>query len=719
MKSLFRQHKDWILAAVILLCAPFSSRAAITIDTSKSTDWKISNGVLTVDWLPGDGRIFSIHWAAFPNQELIDQTNRDRNGPKGFYMDNVGPGSSTPSNQFFLDPRGQYIDWWIQFPSSSSNPFTWSQHYILFDGDPGIHIYFVLDHAASDIAGSIGQIQWVFRGDLAQFTDTYSVNTGLGNLGATGVPLPAPNVLGITDPGRQVQDATVDLSGLLAPAGFRRHFYTKYDYSSYEYLHQAQGVYGSTMAAWMVLPNSETLTGGPTKQDLIFTGNLLIMEAYSNHLDNQISFSVPAGSVMQRLYGPFYLHFNAFDRKNSTAASLYAEALSASRQFKPAYDRETELLTSGYTPSTARGEVHLHIHGAEGLDRNQAWAVLSDQGTDFQYSHAGPEYWQNINRGGIATFKNVVPGTYRVSVYVLDQFGELRLDGVEVSTHRPTHLNLNFTPEAFGSSPPVWTIGTPDRSSHEFLHGTITNPIDLDPNYTGELTSRIGTSVQDDRQYWGNWNYWADFAANGGAVVYYATPVGSIPATNDLSKWNYNQWHNFDPHLFAGVFNSADDTTNGYQYICPAYVGNCATAVVPDWQVHFTTDAAQQSQGKYVILSVGFAATESSVTVSLNGHPLVWNGFNLKNADAAVRSGLSGTFQWVVFQWDTSQLNPPSQDNVITLNVGRTQGVMYDALRLEISDTSADQTVTGWNDYEFLYRTTDEPANQAISNNNR
>ena len=91
-----------------------------------------------------------------------------------------------------------------------------------------------------------------------------------------------------------MQDATIDLSGLLAPAGFRHHFYTKYDYSSYEYLHQAQGVYGSTMAAWMVLPNSETLTGGPTKQDLIFTGNLLIMEAYSNHLDNQISFSVPA-----------------------------------------------------------------------------------------------------------------------------------------------------------------------------------------------------------------------------------------------------------------------------------------------------------------------------------------------------------------------------------------------------------------------------------------
>jgi hypothetical protein len=192
------------------------------------------------------------------------------------------------------------------------------------------------------------------------------------------------------------------------------------------------------------------------------------------------------------------------------------------------------------------------------------------------------------------------------SVYVLGQFGELRLDGVDVAGHRPTYLNVNFTPEAFGSDPPVWTIGTPDRSSHEFLHGTITAPVDLDAKHTHDRTDRDGNSAQDDRQYWGNWNYWADFAANAGAVVYYATAVGPSPATDDLTKWNYNQWHNFDPHLYAGIFNPADDTTDGYQYICPAYVGNCAIAVVPDWQVHFAASAAQQSQGQYVVLSSGW-----------------------------------------------------------------------------------------------------------------
>ncbi len=705
-----------VLALIVSLTA-LPARAQVTIDTSNATDWKISNGVVSVDWLPGDGRIFSIHWTAFPDQEIIDTTNRNHNGPKGFYMDNVGPGGGTPTNGYYLDPNGKYIDWWNTYAASATNAFTWSQHHILFANDPGIHIYFVLDHGPGDIAGGIGQIQWVLRSNLNQFTNTYSVNTSLGNLGATTVPMPNAVLFGTgLVAGTNVQDATSDLHGLPLPPGYRREFYTKYDYSSYEYLHKAEGVYGTSMAAWMVVPSQESLTGGPSKQDLIFTGNLLIMEAYSNHLDNQMNFSVPQDSVMHRLYGPFYLHFNAFSSTYPTAASLYQEALTSAAQLAPAYDGETELLNSGYVPSTGRGEVHVAIKSVKGLGLNQAWAVLSDNQTNVQYSHAGREYWVNVNPGGIANFHGVAPGTYRLSVYALGEWGELRHDNVTVMANQTTNTSADFTGENFGSLAPIWTIGKADRSSHEFLHGQIKNPIDLDGNYTDEYTARLGNSVQDDREFWGNWNYWADFAANKGAVDYYATQVGSTPATNDLSKWNYNQWHSFNPKLYAAVYNPADTTTDGYKYICPAYVGNCATATVPDWQVHFTTTADQQAQGRYFVLSVGLAATEDSPTISLNGSPLVFHGFHLKNADAGVRSGFSGTYQWVVFQWNTNQLNPPGQDNVITFHVGRTQGVMYDALRAEITNTSADHNVTGWNDYEVLYGSTDEPANDAVGN---
>ena len=682
-----------IAAAAVISTA--AMHAAITVDTTDPTDWKISNGILSVDWNSQAGRVFSMHLAGHA-EDLIDVTNTSGGQPKGLYMDNTGVGAGTVTASYSQDGN-RYVDWWSTTASNSTNPFTYSQHFVLRAKDPGIHVYFVVNHVPDDIAGSLGQIQFVFRTNLTLFPNTYAVNTGLGNLGATITPLEGPVLAGVTDPARQVQDATVDLHGLPLPAGYRREFYTKYDYSSYEYLHQAHGVYGADLAAWTLLPSRESLVGGPTKQDLIFTGNILIMECQSNHLDNGLPFPVTAGAPLNRLYGPFYFHFNQFDQHHTTPASLHREALAAAGTLDAFYDRETTLLASGYVASADRGSLLAFIPGAQSYALNQAWAVLSDDQTNFQYSHAGRQYWVNIKPSGLAAFHNVVPGTYRLSTYILGQWGESRTDGVQVDERRRAIVAANFTPENFGSAPPVWTLGTPDRSSHEFLHGEITQPIDLDPNYFDRYTARLGNSIQDDREYWGNWNYWADFAATGGAVIYYATAVGTTPATNDLSQWNYNQWHNFKPGEYGG-------------YNCPAYAGNCATAAVPDWQVHFTTTSDQQAQGQYVALSVGLAATESDLTVSLNGRRLTWHGYGIKNADAAVRSGFTGTYQWVVFQWDASQLNPPGADNVITFSVNRTQGVMYDALRLEIVSQSAAHESTGWSDYEYLDSITYEAA---------
>jgi len=434
------------LAAIGMTVGGYScAQSQITIDTSNASAWVISNGVLTVRWLPGDGRVNSIRWSAAPNVELIDQTNTNRLGPKGFYMDNAGNIGGTLTSSYYLDPSGNYIDFWVTHVADSTSGFTWSWHDVLFANDPGIHVYFVLDHGPGNVPASVGQVQWVFRGDLTQFRNSYAVNTGLGNLGAISVPLPDAVLFGTgLTSGRSVQDATSDLHGLPLPGNFRRQFYTKYDYSSYEYLHKAEGVFGSNLAAWMVVPSNESLTGGPTKQNLIFTGNLLIMEAYSNHLDNQINFTVPANATMHRLYGPFYLRFNQLSDVYPTAASLYQEALSAAAQIKPAYDTETALLNNGYVPSADRSEVQVKVGGAKGLALNQAWAVLSDQGSDFQYSHAGWEYWENINPGGLANFHNVAPGTYRLSVYVLGQWGELRRDSIVVKSGETTHVSLRI-----------------------------------------------------------------------------------------------------------------------------------------------------------------------------------------------------------------------------------------------------------------------------------
>ena len=204
------------------------------------------------------------------------------------------------------------------------------------------------------------------------------------------------------------------------------------------------------------------------------------------------------------------------------------------------------------------------------------------------------------------------------------------------------------------------------------------------------------------RQFYGAYDYWAEeqTLGNPGKVVYYATAVGSTPATNDPNKWIANQWNKFNP----GLYDAANSTTDNYANVAPAYVmaaGGPGTYTGAPWEVHFSCTQAQLNQGQYVVLSVGLAANEASLTVTLNGHQEVWH-FGGTASDAMVRSGVAGVYQFLAFQFPTSDLNSAGADNEFTFGVSQTDGVMYDALRMEITNTSASSATTGWNDYAYI-----------------
>jgi hypothetical protein len=680
------------LAAFTLGAAPFA-RAQLSLTVNSATDWQIKNGALTLDWDSTAGNIWSVVLNGHTDN-LIDTTQTQGDGrPKGLYMDNsgsIGGGATTTGSH--LD-QGHYLDWWISTASSSSGAMSITRHFIVFPNDPGVHVYVIFGHSATDIAGSLGQVQFLIRVSQTLFTTTYSDNTGLNNLGPTQITLPSPTVLGNTDPGRQVQDATLDLHGLTIPSGFGREFYTKYDYSGYEYLQECNGITGPTYGCWAVWPRMDSLVGGPGKQNLIFTGTIVMGEVLSDHLAYNLGYTPPQGVASSRLFGPVYFRFNT----GSSASAMFSDALNSMGAAQSNWDGDGVLTGAGYVATSGRGTVAPTITGGGSSSSNLAWAVLGDNQTNFQFTNQHNQYWVNENSGGTAQLTGVVPGTYRLSSYVLGQWGEARTDHVAVTAGHTTSLSTSFTPENFGTASPVWTIGTPTRSANKFLHGKNTS--------TG----------QDDREYPGNWNFWQDFQANSGAVVYYATAVGSHPATNNLLAWNYAQFSLFDPGLYAGIYNSSDDTTDGYKYICPAYVGNPATTTCPPWQVLFTTTTGQLAQGAFTVLSVGFASTNGNVTATLNGHALTWNGAStLKTSDATTRSGLSGTYQWVAFEWPTSDLAAAGASNTLTLSTSN--NVEYDALRLEITGTSANPSTRGWHDYEYVTSGTYTPANDAVAN---
>ncbi len=674
--------------------------APVAITKSSSTDWTISNGAITIVFNPSADDVTSVKLGsgAGASANLLNPSTSELD--EEFAGTPFGAGPQTFGSQ--TNSTSSYQDVWTSTASSgTANPITYSFHYVVFSNDPTIYCYEVLNHAASDSATSVGQGQFLFRSNPSLFTNLYQVNTGPNQLGTanavTTLNVPSTNPSfgtygGVA--GRQVQNATVDLTGSGIPGDNGTNFFTKYDDSIYTQFFQAETMYGSQYAVTLVDPSIDTLSGGPTKQELAWTDPAILnMEFLSDHygINGSGSGALPGyayyptqGVNTTRLYGPY--GFTVSSATATTAAALNQNAINAIPADRSEFDTDVELAANGYVGTTSRGTVQVSVASSVGWSATTAnnTVVLSEPGVNFQESTQGYQYWGQLSPGGSTTITGVVPGAYRMSIYQLGQWGESRFDGLQVTGNTVTiPANAKFTPENFGTAPPIWTIGTPNRSANEFLNGH-------------------NASGTDQRQYQGSYDYWAEEAAlgNQGKVVYYATAVGSTPATNNPNAWIANQWGVFNP----GEYDSSNGSADNYANVCPAYVtagGGPATYSGAPWEVHFATTAAQRAQGQYVVLSVALAATEGSLIVELNGHQGIWHYQD--SSDPMIRSGDAGFYQWAAFQFPESDLiQSNTGNNEFTFSVSQDDGDMYDALRLEITNMSADPSVTGWFDYTYV-----------------
>jgi hypothetical protein len=577
---------------------------------------------------------------------------------------------------------------------------------VIFANDPTVYCYEALSHAATDPATSVGQGQFLFRGSTSDFQNLYQINTGPNQLGTanavttTGLPSTNSNFGTVSaQAGRTVQNVTYDLTGSGIAGDNGTNFYTKYDYSVYSQFFQAETMFGANYAVSEIDTAPDTLTGGPTKQELAWTDPAILnMEFLSDHygIDGSgtgsypgYAYYPPQGVNSTRLFGPY--GFTISSLSNTNAATINQNVINNIPNDQAEFNTDTALAAAGYVNTSARGSIQITAANSAGWSSNTAnnTVVLSEPGVNFQESTQGYQYTGQLQSNGTVSISNVVPGTYRLSLYELGQWGETRVDGVVVNNGQiSAPANLKFTPENFGTSAPIWTIGTPNRSANEFMNGH-------------------NASGADQREYYGAYDYWAEEAALGhnGYVSYNATAtvIGGTPqaATNNPNDWIANQWGTFDP----GEYDSSNGTSDNYNNTCPAYVtagGGPATYSGSAWQVHFETTAAQDAQGQYVVLSVGLADMKASLVVTLNGHSETWSYNNFSPDDAMVRSGDAGFYQWAAFQFPVGDLNTVGTDNEFTFGVSQADGVEYDALRMEITNTSASPGTTGWHDYTYI-----------------
>jgi autotransporter-associated beta strand protein len=728
------QRKIGLLMAATAACTAGYAGAQVTLTKNSNTNWTITNGALTAVFDPQGEEITSIKLGvgSGAGEDLLNPGGgTDGSLNQEFAGTPFGSGPQTFND--VVGPNNSYVDVWTQVASEGTttngsgtyiNPITYSFHYVLFANDPTVYVYEALSHAATDPATSVGQGQFLFRSNPSIFPNLYQINTGPNQLGTayaqTTVGVPSTNPLFNTVTGtaaRTVQNVTYDLTnsgitdtfnGVPGVGDNGTNFFTKYDYSTYTQFYQAETMYGSQYAVTEVVPSTETMTGGPTKQELAWTDpGILNMEFLSDHygIDGSGSGAYPGyayyptvGVASTDLFGPFA--FTVSSTASTTAPQINQNAINSIPSDIAEFNTDTELAASGYVGYGPRGSMQINAANSAGWSTNTAnnTIVLSEPGVNFQESTQGDQYWAQISQNGTATISNAAPGTYRLTMYELGQWGETRIDGVQVKAGQVTiPQSLTFTPENFGTSAPIWTIGTPNRSSNEFMNGHMSDGADL-------------------RQYYGAYNYWAEEQALGtpGYVSYYATAVGSTPATNNPNDWIANQWQTFDPPLYDASNNSTDNYNNEV----PSYVtaaGGPASYHGSPWQVHFTVTPAQLAQGQYVVLSVGLVALDASLVVSLNGVSETWSYNNFSPDDPMVRSGDAGFYQWAAFQFPTSDLNAAGVGDEFTFGLSNhTDGVMYDALRMEITNTSAAPSTTGWHDYTYINGGSQTAPNDAL-----
>lgn len=477
------------------VASPASPPDVVETDTQIIVD----NGPvrLTVD--KSNGRATSIE---FGGVDLVG------NGGRGNYdMNNVreGPAGQLPprDDTYAIRTGDDFVDVVFRYSPTGDGPFWLERHHILRSGEPGIHLATTFDHTTELHGFRSDQHRYVFYLNYELFTHVWVGDDPIGERwrdAAARMPTPAELSAAPT-----VMDVTYDLDGL--GSAYPRRYYTKYDWSVYMKDHVLHGLYGNGYGIWAVLPNKETFSGGPVRQDLTLhqteSRPVLLVEPHATHYGSP-PVRIAAGAEWRKTYGPYFVYFAQGDdpARMREQARRYANF----DAHASCYDR---LALPGWTASDERATVSgtVRIPGVSSM--RGAVAVLSDNRLDFQRTVLGHAYWTDVGADGRFRLPDVRPGRYRLTVYKSGVWGEYVQDDVVVPDGGVVRLGglrlggLRWTPDQHGRT--VFELGTPNRTSVDFHNGTAFRQYGLFERFHDDFPDGVVYTV--GRSTNADWNY--------------------------------------------------------------------------------------------------------------------------------------------------------------------------------------------------------------------
>jgi rhamnogalacturonan endolyase len=639
----------WVISPVLWLSCAASLAACLIVARCGNATPMVTDNASAIT-VANDHVSFTIAKTGSAAAELrsltLDGVNLMSSGSsRGYFSANRGPiggsqsywelGQGTTNISYTTGP--DYVDVAMYHPAEATTPYDITQHYVLRDGESGFHTYAQLHHPDAMPDYYIEELRYLIRADPTKFTHHWVSPTRHDVM-----PLPS-------DLGTSVQDATQQVPiGSAYNLETGKDIYTKYDYSIGTDEVGVYGFYDSGSAGtpgygmWLVQPNKESWLGGPTKQELTVhqttSTPALIGMLVGQHYNGQVQLETPG--EFSRGYGPFYVHLN----RGTDAEAMYEDAAS---YYDPSYHQAfyDSLGIDGWVSAADRSHVQGQFHFVSGGAAEGAYVILYDNSSinsndDFQFSRYGYQYWSRVAADGSFDLANVRPGTYRFAAYAPGTYGEYHQG--EVTVGNGTTLTLDpivWQPPDHGAD--IWQIGNFDRTATEFLHGS-----------------------NDEFRRYGMWEqYDSDFPDDVNFVV---------GQSDEATDWNYMHWENVANH------------------------GS------PDWNILF--DLGELPDDHTATLTIAVTGQEgSNLRIRVNGTTVFSNWDLPLEGSVGHRSGMVGVYQSREFTFSTSLL--VAGTNTITLDHAspgstsvespRKDGIVYDALRLEIDLLPGDYNYDG------------------------
>ncbi|KAF5641097.1 rhamnogalacturonate lyase precursor [Fusarium sp. NRRL 52700] len=588
--------------------------------------------------------------------------------PKGFWT----PGSVAPKYKLFKGKDGKGKDYGgiVMSDTYTETGQVLEQYWFLRDGETGLHTFsrVAYHNEEQPFLRNLQELRTLFRPNNDMWTHLLT-NT------KQYAPLPGKEA---KEKQVVVQDATWYLGNTPDDPYVKQEadYFTKYTFQDSWRDIDAYGLFadgsktedGDAYGAWLVMNTKDTYFGGPLHSDLVVDG-ILYNYISSNHHGDQTP-NITNG--FDRTFGPQYFHFNRFPGETDILKAQADAAQYADPEWNADFYDSIAKHVPNYVPTKFRGSFEVNVDLPKGA--KNAIAVLAQSGVDFQdnvFDTKAYQYWANLDESGCATIPRVKSGTYRLTVYADNIFGQYTQDKVKIKAGKIEKKNVRWREESAGKE--LWRIGTPDKTSGEYRHG-------FEPDTSKPL------QPEQYRIYWANWDFVKDFPEG---VNF---KVGESDVGKDL---NYVHW---------SVFGGKGNSVRPEQYVGDGNVNN--------WTISFDLKESQVKHKKYATFTVQLAGAKTAAgntdiynasephsnlkyTVNINGRDLEpWVIPYDHSSSCAVRSSVSCYSIAHKFAFDAKLLKKGDNEIILSLPYNATNYesavlptsvyVQYDALRLEV-----------------------------------